>query len=89
MGIERHLERTAFVATEPARLFAALDDPARVGSHMSKPSAAMLGGSMRYELDAERGQSGGSVIRMTGNVLGLTLSVSETVMERMPPVRKV
>ena len=26
---------------------------------------------------------------MTRNVLGLTLSVSETVIERMPPVRKV
>jgi len=89
MSTERHLERTVLVATEPARLFAALDDPARFGAHMSKPSAAMLGGTMRYELDAAAGQAVGSIIRMTGNVLGLTLSVSETFIERMPPVRKV
>lgn len=89
VGIERHLERTVLVATERAHLFAALDDPARFGGHMSKPSAAMLGGSMRYELDAAAGQAVGFTIRMTGSVLNLTLSVSETVIERMPPVRKV
>ncbi len=89
MSSERHLERSALIAAEPAHLFAVLDDPARFGAHMSKPSAAMLGGSMSYELDAGKGQTVGSVIRMTGRVLGLKLSVSETVTERHPPVRKV
>ncbi len=89
MSTERRLERSALIAAEPSRLFAALDDPARFGAHKWKPSAAMLGGSMRYELDAKRGKAVGSVIRMTGEVLGPTLTVSQIVTERTPPVRKV
>ncbi len=88
MRAPRRFERSTVIAVDPARLFAVLDDPARLGAHMGKPSAAMLGGSMTYALDAAGGQAVGSVIRMTGTVLGLRLSVSEIITERTPPLRK-
>jgi carbon monoxide dehydrogenase subunit G len=80
--------RTERIAAHPEALFDLLDDPARFGAHMSRPSAAMLGGTMNYHLDQDRGQAIGSVIRMTGSMLGLRLSVSERVIERAPPSRK-
>ena len=49
----------------------------------------MGGGRMQIELDAGRGQTVGSRIRLSGRVFGLTLSVEEIVTERVPPQRKV
>lgn len=72
----------------PEAAFERLDDPTALGSHMQKPSAMMLGGTMRYELDEGRGRAVGSVIRMTGNVLGLRLFLEEVVTERSPPFSK-
>jgi hypothetical protein len=48
----------------------------------------MMGGRMTYEFDATKGQAVGSVIRMAGSFLGLTLDVEEVVTERIPPFRK-
>lgn len=79
----------ATVPAWPEELFAFLDDQASLGGHMEKPSVMMLGGSMRYVLDTARGQAVGSVSRMEGKVLGLTLSVAEEVVVRDPPRRKV
>lgn len=45
----------------------------------------MMGGRMRYVLDALAGRSVGSVIRMEGRMLGIRLVVRETVVERDPP----
>ncbi|MBB4067256.1 SRPBCC family protein [Gellertiella hungarica] len=72
----------------PEAAFERLDDPTALGSHMQKPSAMMLGGTMRYELDGGRGRTVGSVIRMTGYVLGLRLFLEEVVIERSPPFSK-
>jgi hypothetical protein len=44
---------------------------------------------MQTELDAGRGQTVGSRIRLSGSVFGLALSVEEVVTERIPPTRKV
>lgn len=76
------------VATSPERVFEYLDDPTRLGRHMSKPSGMMLGGSMSYEFDERGGREVGSVIRMSGAILGLRLAVEEIVTERIPPRRK-
>jgi hypothetical protein len=76
------------IQTTPKALFAYLDDQVSLGSHMEKPSAMMLGGSMRYILDEGKGRRLGSVIRMEGAFLGIRLSVEEVVTEREPPVRK-
>ena len=70
-----HEEVTVDVAASPERLFEYLDDPTRLGGHMTKPSGMMLGGSMSYEVDERGGREVGSVIRMTGAILGLRLGV--------------
>lgn len=79
----------AAVPATPEAVFAILDDPRRLGRHMEKPSAMMLGGSMRTILDERGRRAVGSVIRVEGSVLGLRLSIVERVVERDPPRRKV
>lgn len=74
---------------DPPRLFAHLDDHRRLSSHMEKPSLMTAGASLRIETDERQGQAEGSVIRLTGRVLGLRLSLEEVVTEREPPHRKV
>ena len=71
------------------RLFAHLDDHKRLARHMEKPSLMMAGATMRVETDALRGQAVGSMIRVTGRVLGMKLAVEEVVTERVPPLRKI
>lgn len=76
------------VAADAQRLFAHLDDQRRLASHMEKPSLMTAGASMHFETDVQRGQAVGSVIRMSGRVLGLHLAVEEIVTEYGPPLRK-
>jgi hypothetical protein len=73
------------IPVSPHEVFAHVDDQAKLGSHMEKPSLMMLGGRMIYELDEGAGQKVGSVIRMKGVWPGLTLSVEEVVTARNPP----
>ena len=49
----------------------------------------MAGGSMGYQFDQAKGRAVGSVIRMNGDMLGLTLAVEEVVTERIPPKHKM
>lgn len=79
----------ALLAVDAARLFACLDDHRRLAAHMEKPSVMTAGASMRLETDERHGQAVGSVIRMTGSVLGLRLAVEETVTRRDPPRENV
>jgi hypothetical protein len=81
-------EAVAEVRAAPQQLFDHLDDQSRLGAHMAKPSMMMMGGRMTYEFDAAKGQAVGSVIRMGGSFLGLTLTVEEVITERTPPIRK-
>ena len=76
------------VNADAHRLFAHLDDHRRLASHMEKPSLMMAGATMRAETDALQGQAVGSLIRVTGRVLGVNLVVEEVVTERVPPLRK-
>ena len=50
--------------------------------------SAKAGATMRVETDGQKGQAVGSVIRITGRVLGVKLAVDEVVSERVPPLRK-
>jgi len=43
---------------------------------------------MSIETDGRNGKAVGSKIRLSGSVLGVTLSVEESVTERLPPHRK-
>ena len=84
----RHHRSEVDVAANADSLFALLDDHARLASHMEKPSLMMAGATMKVETDALHGQAVGSVIRVTGHVLGMDLAVEEVVTEREPPFRK-
>jgi hypothetical protein len=70
-------------------LFDFLDDPRRLGAHMSRASWMMAGGRMDYLLDEQQGRAVGSMIRLSGRAIGITLAVEETVIERVRPRRKV
>lgn len=83
-----HDQKEAIIPAPRAEVFAYLDDPTRLAAHMEKRSMMMLGGRMIYELDAAQGRAVGSVIRMGGSLLGLSLFVEEVVTERTPPARK-
>lgn len=56
---------------------------------MNKRSWMMAGSRMSVETDAQHGKAVGSKIRMSGSILGLTLALEESVIERSPPWRKV
>ena len=75
--------------TSPDQLFAFIDDPERLVSHMSKSSWRMGGGHMATTVDEGFGQRVGSRIRMSGSLLGIELSLDEVVIAREPPTRKV
>ena len=83
-----HDEATVFVAASPEVVFDRLDNQARFGEHMQRPSLMMAGGSMQYELDEAGGRELGSVIRMRGTMLGLGFFVEEVVTEREAPRHK-
>src|SRR5262249_46423 len=68
-----HYESSALVQASVDRVFAYVDDPARLSSHMSQSSWQMGGGQMVMELDEGRGQRVGSRMRLAGRVLGMTL----------------
>lgn len=83
-----HHQTEVLVAVDAAPLFAHLDDHRRLASHMERPSLMTAGASMRIDTDERRGQAVGSVIRMTGGVLGLRLAIDEVVTRRDPPHEK-
>jgi hypothetical protein len=78
-------EASAMVQAPVERVFAHVDDPARLSAHMSESSWMMAGSRMRVETDAGRGQAIGSRIRLCGRILGFKLFVEELVVERRPP----
>lgn len=88
MTYDRSTSRTAVVEARPEEVFQVLDDPKTLGAHMERPSVMMLGATMKYDLDEAGGRAVGSVIRMTGSVLGIGLYLEEVVAERLPPLRK-
>lgn len=83
-----HREALAEIAADASAVFAVLDDHRRLSAHMEKPSLMMAGATMTTELDSLRGQAVGSVIRMKGRILGMSLQVEEVVIDHEPPVRK-
>lgn len=87
--MNRHAESVAMIAAPPAGVFAYLDDPVHLAAHMEKRSWSMAGGRMSLLLDEKRGREPGARMRLAGRVLGLTLSLDEEVIERVPPSHKV
>jgi hypothetical protein len=69
--------------------FARLDDFRNLAAHMEKSSGMMMGSKMSIETDELEGRAIGSKVTMHGRMLGMRLSLSEVVIERTPPTRKV
>ncbi|NMN69463.1 SRPBCC family protein [Rhizobium sp. 57MFTsu3.2] len=88
MTYEDAATSTIDLLAPPQQVFALLDDPTVVGAHMQKPSLMMLGSTLEYDVDAGNGQVVGSIVKMRGKVLGMSLFVEEIVTERQPPWRK-
>jgi hypothetical protein len=85
----RHEEHSLAVRGNVEIVFAALDDPKRLSSHMNKRTWKMGGGMMETIVDAGQGKRVGSHIILRGRVFGIPLFVEEVVTERQPPTRKV
>jgi len=85
----RHYEAKSAINASAEMVFAHVDDQARLSSHMSQSSWETGGGSMKIEFDKDHGQTVGSLIRLSGRILGMTLLVEEVVAERTPPRQKV
>lgn len=83
-----HRELSASLAASPEAVFPLLDDPVRLAAHMGQRSAMLAGGKMRTETDERLGQEVGSVIRMSGRILGMSIWLEEAVVERVSPQRK-
>lgn len=89
MSYQCSAESTVSVRASAEAVFDYLDDHRRIAGHMSRPSMMMLGSRMSYEFDQTEGREIGGRIRITGAILGIRLSVEETIVERQPPTRKV
>ena len=83
-----HHQKEADIQAPQAEVFACLDDQTRLAARMKKRSMMMLGGRISCAFDAGQGRAVGSVIRMGGHFLGLSLVVVEVVTERTPPAHK-
>lgn len=86
--LQFHQEALTDIAADSVAVFAVLDDHRRLSAHMEKPSLMMAGATMKAELDSQRGQAVGSVIRMKGVVLGVSLYMEEVVTRYEPSFRK-
>lgn len=84
-----HDQSIGVVNAPPGVLFQHLDDPRRLGGHMSRSSAMMLGSRMTIELDEADGRRVGSRIRLVGRIVGIPIAVEEVISEHVPPRRKV
>ena len=84
-----HEERRVLVDATADRVFAALDNPTRMTSHMSETSWRMGGGKMETVVDTAHGQQVGSHIILRGRAFGIRLFVEEVVTVREPPTRKI
>lgn len=83
-----HFEHEVGILTTADTLFEYLDDPKRLGAHMGKSSLMMAGSKMEYQFDDTNGRSQGSIIRLSGKILGIALNVEEVVTQHEPPLRK-
>ena len=83
-----HDECSGDVAADAATLFAYLDDPTRLSSHMGRRSWRMGGGRMDVSVDDGRGRAVGSHIVLAGRAFGFRIELDEVVVEHRPPEAK-
>jgi hypothetical protein len=84
----RHFSASAEVDALPHEVFAYLDNPVRLSTHMTRPSWMMGGGKMQVATDEGAGARVGSHIRLSGSAFGLSLFLDEVVTQHEPPWAK-
>jgi hypothetical protein len=83
-----HEESSGFIRETPNRVFALLDDHARLAAHMAKPSWRMGWATMQIIIDPQRPRGVGARVALRGRVFGLRLAVDEAVTRYEPPSLK-
>jgi hypothetical protein len=81
-------DATGAIDAPAETVFEFLDDQSNLSSHMSESSWMMLGSTLDIHMDERRTRSVGSKFGFTGRILGIPLSVDETVTSREPPLSK-
>ena len=84
-----HHESTGPANAPVEQVFAFLDDPKALATHMGESSMMMLGLRMSIDVDAGSGRVIGSRISMQGRILGIRLSLEEVITKRQIPAMKV
>ena len=75
-----HDESTSLAHALNDSVFPYLDDPKVLAAHMGKSSMMMLGSRLSIETDG--GRMIGSKIRLNGSIMGIPISLEETIIER-------
>lgn len=83
-----HYEESLVIPAKVEEIFAFMDDPNHLSSHMNKSSWIMGGGKMETWVDEGKGQKVGSHIKMSGKVFGINLFLDEVVTHHEPPFHK-
>lgn len=83
-----HEESTVTVPAPAGRVFAHLDDHARLAGHMNQRSWRMGWGKLETVMDDAHGRAVGSRIAMHGRVFGIRVDLDEVVTRREPPLAK-
>lgn len=84
---EKHYQESLFIPASVEDVFDYADEHANYYSHVIK-FARLLGGRMNLEMDEGRGKSVGSRIRVSGKILGKSLSLEEVITSRQAPFGK-
>ena len=82
---ERHAEDTVRIPGSVEDVFAVVDDPMRISSHMGRRTWMMAGSTMSTVVDDLGGRAVGSQIRMSGRFMGIPVSLEEAITVREPP----
>lgn len=86
---QRHFAASAEIDASVREVFAYLDNPARLSSHMTRSSWMMGGGTTQISMDEGAGARVGSSIRLSGKAFGISLSVDEAVTQYKAPTLKI
>lgn len=84
---EKHYRESIVIPATVQDVFDYVDDQAKYYSHVLG-FTRLLGGTMDLQADQGHGQAIDSHIRLTGKVLGASLSLEEKVTQREPPHSK-
>jgi hypothetical protein len=84
-----HHETKVVLSASVEAAFSHLDDFHKLSAHMEQSSGMMMGSKMSIAMDEHQGRAVGSIVSMSGRVLGLRLALREVVIDRIPPTRKV